>query len=176
MAAINLLPQDLKPDESALKISSKLKKIATISAVVVLVVGGIAIGSYFILNQRINESIERQDDLEQVIDSLSETEQRLVLVQDRLALIDELLNNDSAKEEVEMLENMVNLQTDSIKLANGELNETEALFGFNVNSSSDITSLLAQVAANPDYSFVRLTSLSFTQEQRYSLDLQLLSN
>lgn len=172
MADVNLLPQELKPDKSVLKLSSKLKRIILIGYAVFFVAGGVAGGVYFILGQRIEDSKQRREDLKRVISSLSETEQRLVLVQDRLAVIDEIKNEENAKEEVDVLKDMVNLNVEGATLQGSEFEEGKIVIEFNAADSGVLTSILANIIGR-DYSQVKLNSLSYTQAQRYDLELQI---
>ena len=60
---INLLPPELKPKGKYLKLSKTLNKIAKICVVVVLVVGIVVAGVYFVMQYQVKEEEREQNEL-----------------------------------------------------------------------------------------------------------------
>ena len=87
MANINLLPTELKPKGQILKASKLLKKVSLVALLVFIVFAVLVFGSLIFLSTSIKSSQSNQEDLKSKVKALEQTEQRLVLVKDRLKKI-----------------------------------------------------------------------------------------
>lgn len=107
MSEINLLPEDFRVKGSVKKLSLTLKKISTISLSVFVVVTILIISLFVYYSELVRRSVNRQDDLKAQIESLSGTEERLVVVQDRLSHADRIFKTNMAYGELEAYEKML---------------------------------------------------------------------
>jgi len=84
MVEVNLLPSELAPKKSIVDIAKKLKKISTVGFIVFVVYVLSTVGILFIFSNRLNKLVQEENELKTSIKALEQTEQRLVLIKDRL--------------------------------------------------------------------------------------------
>ena len=89
--AINLLPTDLSPKGPVIKLAKSLKNIA-IAGFVVFIISLVSLIVFLLfISTNLSSSTARQEQLKTSIKSLEQTEQRLVMVKDRLKYTKQVL-------------------------------------------------------------------------------------
>lgn len=165
--AINLLPTDLSPKGPVVKLATILKNVATVSFLIFfLAVLGMA--ALFILNSVTLRTIgERSEALKTSIASLEETEQRLVLVRDRLSKVKQVLGAESGIEEVEGLEKITTGLGAGTTLSEAVVDKDSLEVTFIVSSSTELAQLMSKVISQDSFKKVELTALSFNPSAGY---------
>lgn len=171
MSDINLLPEELKPSGSVLKISAKLNKIALLGVVVLLISIIISLGAYLLLGQRLSASLVKQEDLKVQIKALEKTEQRLVLVKDRLTKISSVSSKPRANDEVEKLSFVSGLFPEGSIVERLELDKNDARISISADNLRTIASYLASVISSGEYTKINLVSLEFNPKEGYIVEL-----
>src|SRR3990172_8063149 len=111
---INLLPQEFKPKGYVVTVSHTLRKVAVLLLTVFLV-GSVAIlGAFIFTSQRIKGSNSMQEELKTEIETLEATEQRLILLKDRLDKVKTIEDANNSGEEVTVLGNVSDLFSEGI--------------------------------------------------------------
>jgi len=160
MRDINLLPQELKPKGYAIKLSRSLRKIGVVFLVVFLIVSIFAAGSFAILSIRIRDSNNRQSKLKTEIRAQEQTEQKLILVQDRISKVTSILSSGDSREEVGVLKDVISILPPEMAITKVNLTDSKAEITVFATSSLYLTRFLAQVI-NSNYQNIELVSFSY---------------
>lgn len=171
MNDINLLPQELKPSKSVLKLSENLKKMALLSVLVLLISVTLSLGAYLFYGQRVSSSLANQEKLKTEIKAMEKTEQRIVLVKDRLSKINLISANPRANDEVVTLDFVSKLFPDGTLVEGFELDDGKANIAISSERLSEIATYLASVISSGKFKQVNLVSLLYSPLKGYVVDL-----
>lgn len=117
----NLLPTELAPKESILNFSNNLKKIAIIGYGLFIVVGLAAGAFFFYLTNEATEVTSDLDQSKKSITSLEQTEQKLILVRDRVQKAETVLKSSPTEKRIESLKALSNIFPAGISFTNIEV-------------------------------------------------------
>ncbi len=171
MPSINLLPKDLLPDPSILKLSKLLKSLVTIGLTLFVIVAALAT-AYFIFNSvSLKSSQQNQAKLETSIKSLQETEQGLFLVKDRLGKVKEVYGKPSVSKEVNGLSSILSTVPPEATLTEAVLGKGTTDTTFMVKNSTLLTQLMAGIITKTEYTRIDLLSFSFNPTLGYIVSL-----
>jgi Tfp pilus assembly protein PilN len=173
MAGINLLPQEHRPRGVILKVSNIIKKVVIVGYIIFMVIAVGLVTTVVILGQRIRSSELRQEQLKVQIEALEETEQRLVLVQDRLNKVVAIRNADSASEEISVLKEVTDNLPEGVLFSYAELDNKSTSITVVADNSTSIGNFLAFLVAQPDYKKVELLSLKLSQGQVFDVEVNI---
>lgn len=171
MNEINLLPQELKPDRRVMGLANNLKKISFLGAFIFLLAVTLALATYLLFQQRTTSSLANQEKLKNQIEAMEETEQRLVLVKDRLTKISSIRQKGDSNDEVVKLVDVSSLFPEGVKMSLVELAPDNAVIAVSSENLSQITSYLAAVISNGNFERINLVSLEFNPDTGYSVAL-----
>jgi len=171
MSEINLLPQELKPDVKVLKLSKSLRNLALV-AIILFVFSLVLffVSSYFI-DYRISVVSAKQKDLESQIKAMEKTEQRLVLIKDRLNKIGTIVENPRANDEVIRLSSVTSLFPDNTFVEEIELEKNNAVVAILAENLDTVASYLATVISSGNFSKINLAYLKFDPEEGYKIGI-----
>lgn len=171
MADINLLPTDIAPKSPVNKAANLLKKIAIYGAVA-LVLFLLAVGGYILFVQsQIRTSIANQNQLEDSIRSLEQTEQSVVLLKDRIKRANTVLSEETATPALDSFEELTFTIPQTARLTEVEINTESTEVSYIVASSGDLTQLMAGLFSVEGYETVELTSFGFSPSAGYLVGL-----
>lgn len=173
MTTFNLLPKGLRPKESLIKLSSSLKKTSLIGYIALVILALAFIGGFLVLSNQFNSVTESQVNLKTRIETLEVTEQRLVLIKDRLAKVDQVLEVDSSSTNIENLEKFMAIFPEGAVLIESSITPARADVSVTIISSKVLAEFLASLLASGIYSKVILGSLSFNPDAGYGVLLTL---
>ena len=173
MQAINLLPKDLIPKKSILKLSGTIKRISMIGYSLLLVTVVVGIGVVIMLSRQINLSKSRQEGLIAKITSYEQTEQQLVLIKDRLNKADKVLTTNSALPEIEVFSQLLQLFPGGVSLDQTGITSNGTQINLAVQSSSALVELFASLLSSKLYQSVELNSFSYDSLNGYRISLSL---
>lgn len=173
MQNINLIPQEYKPRAPVLKFAKSLQKIAFTALAVFFVVAVAVVGIMFLLSDRVSNTLSAQEELKKEIKALEQTEQRLVLIKDRLEKSETVLALDNASEEVEILREVIGILNDETEIIETDLDRDRAVIVLSTNKSSNITDMLSSVKGHGNYGSIVFESLRFSDESGYEYVLSL---
>lgn len=168
MPDINLLPQDIKPKESAIKISNNLKKLAILILLIFIVSLSISYAGIFFFNQKTKSSLKKQGSYKAEIAKLERTEQRLVLLKNRIDKINNLMSKPSVNKDVLFLENinsMVNREQIKLPTVEVALNENQVeIVSANL---SDVKNLVSDLLNSNKFSNIYFLTFGYDQKNGY---------
>ena len=138
-----------------------------------LVVGLLVLGSYFLLSYRINASTANQESLKNQIMALEQSEQKVVLIQDRLAKIKEIKASSNIVEEIGTLERVLGSVGENVVISQVELKPSVAKVVVNAGSSINLTRFLGELTSSNSYSKVVMESLDYSVTDGYEMSLSI---
>jgi hypothetical protein len=171
MNEINLLPQEMKPSGLIIKLSANLKKAAFLGVLILLISVSLSLGTYIFFSQRVSASLSNQEELKNQIKALERTEQRLVLVKDRLEKINFLNRQPRANDEVEKLNFVTGLFPQDTFVERIDLEKNNAKIAISSTNLDNIATYLASVISSGKYVQINLVSLEFNPLQGYIVEL-----
>lgn len=172
MAKINLLPADLGPKASVLKLANLGKKVAVIISLSFLIFG-ILLGGYIIfLNLELRNSNSKQTSLKTSISSLQSTEQSLYLLKERIGKIRLLLTKEPETSVFESTNNAL-FNISGINFTHILVSADKTTVSGNSQSTSALSTFFAGVLASETYKTAKLTTFSFNPKLGYVFGLEL---
>jgi Tfp pilus assembly protein PilN len=97
---INLLPLDLSANSASVKIKNAINTLAIISTTALFICIFAFVGLYIYNNNKLKLLVVDNSKLKNQITSLEASEQKLVLAKDRLGKIKDIMENNSAQDEI----------------------------------------------------------------------------
>jgi hypothetical protein len=171
MPRINLLPIDLSPDSSKARLSNILKNITVVGSVL-LIVSVLAVMAIFFINYvEIRNLSQSQKQLEKSIGALEKTEQHLVLVKDRLTKIRKILGKETTADLVGDLLSWQESLGMQLDIQEAEILPDKIIVSFKTPNSFELAEALSSMTEKSDYSRIELTSLNFSPEMGYLVEL-----
>jgi Tfp pilus assembly protein PilN len=173
MLRINLLPAEYAASSPIRKTADVFKQIA-IAGFSLLILFLIASGIYlFFLNAQVRSSLASQEELKNSIKSLEQTEQRLVLVKDRVAKVKTVLGKKTVDSSIADLKSLtVNLPED-VTVSEADVTPQITEITFSARSSSGLVKLMSNLVLLDSYKRIELKSFSFTPTLGYRVTFKL---
>lgn len=169
MANINLLPSDLVPKTSVVKIANLVLNIvyAGIALFLVLIVG---IAAVFIFNStKINSLTTNKTNLEATVKSFQETEQQMVLAKDRISKIMTVWKTPSADKSLPFFSTFNDLFSQGVSIADAKISATAVEATFVTTTSQNVTKFLSTLVSSNIFSSVLLKSFNYNPNIGYAV-------
>lgn len=167
---VNLLPKELKPKKYIVKISKTLTSVALIALLVFITSAVVVTGVFFIVSNRLSDTAKKQEELTRQIHALEETEQKIVLIKDRLGKIDTSLSKNSASEKVDILESVIDMSEGFANVDGAELSDKQAKITVIVDGSLNLTKLLANMITLGGFKKVEMLSFKLNRARGFELE------
>lgn len=169
-STINLLPPELAPKSHIIKVAGILKRIA-IAGFLVYVIFVIAILLYlYNLTKKSQESLAALQGLETSVSALQETEQRLILIQNRLSLIDQIVLLPSSNKHIVDFRKMVNTLTSDIEIVTFKIGSKEVKFSTDFDNSDEMEEFLNFLQGYEPIATLTLDAFRYTPTFGYRAD------
>ena len=174
MVEINLLPQDLAARPSVVKTSRVVKQILTVGFII-FILAAVAISAFFIFYSReIGTSREKITELERGIKALEVTEQRLLLVKERLEKAKQVLGMDSSIDEVEALSSLLASLPEGVSISEVRILNEETRMSFGAPNTLVLSSVMKLMRESSSFKYIDMTAFSFSPETGFNVGLKLL--
>jgi hypothetical protein len=160
---INLLPHELMPKKYALKLSKSLKRFIILGFAIFTIATIVVIGAIVVLAQRNKQAIKEMEQLTTEIENLNATEQRLILVRDRLEKIDKIANAKSAASEIDTFDETLDRFTDNVTFRGVEIGNDSADVTVRVPSSRYMGRFVSVLATSGGYENIKLLSFKYSE-------------
>ena len=170
---INLLPTNLAAPSDVLKVVDNIKRITvTVFIIFFLVAAGGAALLFFAF--RNNSDLKNKNtELETNISNLQKTEQKLVLIRDRIEKVKTINANSDASTNVDKLNRVILSKPSDISLNSATIDVDKTKFSVISKSSNTMATFLKSVAAVPDFKKISLISFTFTPSVGYDITLEI---
>lgn len=172
MTDINLLPQELKPKSYAIKLSKTLRRIALYFLVVFLITLMVLGATYVGLTIRLGSLTKSERDLELRVGNLQDSEQKLVLIKDRLAKIENILNSEASKIDLAVIDLVSKNLPDRVVITSVEIIQGVTVIGISASSSQNLGRFFS-VLSNLNFNRVLLSSFFYSRETGYRIVVQI---
>jgi len=168
--AVNLLPKELRPKKYIVKISKVLTNVSLI-ALLVFIISAITVTSvYFVISSRLNSAQEKHEELITQIKALEETEQKIVLIKDRLEKVNEMRSKISATERVDILDDVLSI-SDGIAIVGGStLTSDKTSVLVSVDGSLNLTKFLSGLLLSGGFKKIEMISFTFDHKVGYAME------
>jgi ATPase subunit of ABC transporter with duplicated ATPase domains len=166
---INLLPLGKKAKPQILKLSKALKKLLTVSIVVLLVTTIGLIVAYYVFSNRLESAQTKQQESKQEIKALEQTEQRLFLLKDRLSKIEKIQSEENASEEIGIFEFVIKNFDDKTVFSSADLGEGTARIAVLTPNSIELAKFIKNLIENGDFKEVKMSSLELNYPSGYKV-------
>lgn len=169
--SINLLPKEKKPKGVVIKASKSLKKIVLVAIVVFLVAGSTVIGGLIFFSRRTEKAVSEKESIKTEIKNLSASEQKLVLLKDRIAKIQTIENLPNAKDEVDVLDLIRNDYTQGMYIKTVVLDTDVANVVIVSPDLAQMSRFLASVVSGSRFAKIKMLTFEFNTEEGYVAEL-----
>jgi hypothetical protein len=170
MSGINLLPQELRPKTYAIKLSKTLKHAATISLTILFVALAVAAGVYFFLVYRGRTISNNGQIATNEIKTLEKTEQKLVLLHDRLEKIETITADTRSSDSALAFKEIVASLPQDVSVSDVKIDQSYLDLTVTAGSSSLLTRFFSTVTGL-GYKDILLKSFFFDKEFGYRVEL-----
>lgn len=171
MASINLLPTNLAPKGSVVRLTEGLKNVITVG-VIILLVGGFSALALFIINYLQLQSISKRSDvLKESIGVLEQTETKFVLVKDRLEKGKKILEDSGSSDHLDQFARLLPTIPAAVQVNDSVIEKDKFTITLSTLDSSALASFMSTIVADPSYKKIDMTEFSFTQTSGYLLSL-----
>lgn len=171
--SVNLLPQELRPKGYLVKLSKTIKKFALLATVVMLVTASVVLASYLLLKYQISSSIKKQNELKGNIKALEQTEQKIILIRDRLDKIGEIESTENIKGGVGILDDVLRTVQENVFFKEVELKPANAQIVIVAGNSLELTRFLSNLMSQVNLVRIDLVSLEYSPTKGYEMKLSL---
>lgn len=165
---INLLPVDLSAKSGVAKTAALLKRVSFFMVATFLVLGFLAGAFIVFFSIQLDSVAKTNQNLTSQIATLEVTEQKTVLIKDRLQKVKSLQSQKDVLAGVGIIKKITDSLPVGVSLADANLDTSGvAEFSFNVTDSGTLVNFLANLIALPDYKTLVIKSFSFTPVTGY---------
>lgn len=168
--AVNLLPKELKPRKYIVKISKVLTNVALIALLVFVISAAVITGVFIIISNRLSSSQEKHEELIIQIKALQETEQKIVLIKDRLEKVNKMKSKASASEKVDVLDDVIRISEGSAIVNAATLSDKKANVLVIVDGSLSLTKFLSGILISGGFEEIEMLSFEFKKDEGYEIE------
>lgn len=168
---INLLPSEFKPNSSVIILSKKLNNVALISLVIFLTLGIASLASVFLLRYRANSAQQTVEELSAQVSVMEQSEQRLILIKDRLTKISSIKSTANLHDTVLTFKYLYDNLPPGLQIVSTAIESKQIETNIEFDNSSDLARFLAQTVSDKRYNLIKIDSLELGQQGKLSMDL-----
>jgi len=172
MKEINLLPEELKPKTYAIKLSKNLRKAAIYGLVVFFIFLVVLGGASLALDFRNSTLLKTEMDLKNQVQTYEATEQRLILVKDRLGKIDTVLTAENTSSGIDSLELISNNLPPNVILSKADIETDHINVLFSTDTSQNISNLYSALEGMK-FTQVSLLAFNYNTEVGYQVSMEI---
>ncbi len=175
MSNINLLPEELNKSKGTGALLFILKKVSLMSGIVVILAIILASGVLFFFSRQLADVQSKNSELTANIKKLSQTEQKLFLVKDRISKIDKVLADKMQSENsIGNIDQTVSSMSSSLSFKTAKIEANALDLTLAAKDSFSIGEFLqVLVQPNTNYAKVVLKNLGFNSDLGYTIDLKM---
>lgn len=172
-ANINLLPVDLSAKSGIAKLAALLKRTSFFMLATFLVLGFLAGAFIIFFSIQLDSTNKTNQNLSAQISTLEVTEQKTVLIKDRLQKVKSLGTQKDVLSGVDAVNTITETLPSGVSLAEVNLDTSGTVqFSFNVTDSSTLVSFLANLVSQTDFKNLSIKSFSFTPVTGYLVSFE----
>src|SRR3972149_6088548 len=174
MTQINLLPTDLAPRPKIIRASLVVKQILTVGFILFIILAVAVSIFYYLYSRDLKLSQTKVAEIKGNIKSLEVTEQRLLLVKDRLDKAKLVLGMDSTFDEIEAASTLFSSLPEEETLSSAQFEVDKSKMLLTSPNTTTLNGVIASVISSGVYKYVDMTSFSFTPETGFNVEFTLI--
>lgn len=171
--SINLLPTDFRANKDVAHAAVLLTRLGVMAGVVLLVGGAIGGGFFLFMQNKVSESETTRTNLRSEIKGLETTEQKFILVKDRVTKSQNILSQRGKFDEFNNYLELVKELPTGVTFVEEELDATTSKITLNIADSSTLSSIVQLVESGNKYVRASIESIDFDPTKGYELVLNL---
>lgn len=172
---VNLLPTELLEKKGPYKLAESLKNIAIAGFAIFFAFLFGAFAYTLILSAQTRSSETKQNQLKQTIIALEETEQKMVLVKDRIGKANKIYSKSDISTSVENFE-LINANLSSnVFLMEAKIDDKKTEGSYSISSSLGLVRFMSNLLVSDLYSKITMKSFSFTPTFGYMVSLEMVN-
>lgn len=169
---INLLPLELSAKSGVAKLAALLKRVSTFMIMIFLVLGFMALAFIIFYSIRLDDTLKANQALASQISTLEVTEQKTVLVKDRLQKIKGIKAQPDVIAAVDGIRSLSAVLPSGVSVADTSIDAGKTNFSFNVTDSSVLVNFLANLVTNSNYKQLTIKNFTFTPATGYLVSFE----
>ena len=166
MADINLLPENLATNKSAINLSNRLRAFSLVvfSLLFIAILSSVII--FFLYSRKLTSETNRRSELVVSLKALEETEQKIVLIKDRINKSQKLLSDDVVWTNVD---NLIKYATSNENFTVTDINVAadDITFTIALSDSKSLTDIIGVLNNSGLFDEVTLNSVVFNKSTGY---------
>lgn len=166
----NLLPKKNVNNEAIWQFAVKAKKTAIYCSVLLVVSLVLGIGLIYYFTQNLSSVKNDNQGLRSQIKAMEGTEQSLILLRDRLAKIQTLLDGRKPFNYFTTQANIIRSLPEDIIYSHTDLSDTQSKLELKTSHSILLSDLIRQLNNSPEIKNLKINSISFNIEQGYTVE------
>lgn len=170
MSEINLLPEEHKPKGYALKVSHAFRKVQLLLFSILLLTIIMIAAANIILTVQNNKLVNKSEELKQEVQALTQTEQKLILFEDRVKKIKSIESGSKTYEKAQAIQNIILEIPAEVTLKSYVIDDDASVLTVTSTSSSDLTKYFSYIL-NSGSKTVKLNSFRYENGEGYEISL-----
>jgi len=173
MNDINLIPQTAKVSQEVTKKTNALGSVLKLFIALLFISLVTAASIWGIIYYRLGQVREEHGKLKAEVENLKRSEQRLILIRDRLGKISKVKSEHNTFEELETAKDLsLNIISPS-KVNSLEIDPGKVVAEIETDSSLNITRIFSQLVGSGKYSRVSMLNFGYSPENGYVISMQI---
>ncbi len=169
MAEINLLPEEFKPSTYIVGLTKTLNRITVVFSALLVVASLSFTAAYLFYSQKNISLLKEKERLISEIKALEATEQRLILVKDRLQKISQILSGSYTESQIDSLYKLSNMIPPTTSLDSVFVEGNSVKISLSTPVLDDITNFISSLLASQNFKSIKLTSFVFDENKGYTV-------
>ncbi len=160
MSGINLLPQESKPKGYAVNATKTLKKFSIFSIIFLLLTITVITTVNLFYGVQTRTLSSKEESLKKEIKALEDTEQKLVLIKNRLNGISSIMSESNSKKQIEMFQRIIEQNPADVSILGAKLENEKFVINVGTDDSKKITNFY-RLLASLNFDSVELDSFTY---------------
>jgi len=172
MSKINLLPPDLSPKRSFLRLVDILTKVLYVVVAVFLISILTFLGIFIIGNTKIKTLNTQKDILSKEINEYQKMEQQVVLAKDRMTKIKDIWKLQGIKKPLESFEELSINLSEGVLIKDAKISSAKSEVTTEVFSSLSVSKFMVYLVSSNLYKTIRLKNFSFNPNYGFRITFE----
>jgi type II secretory pathway component PulL len=164
---INLLPPEFSPQKAYLDGAKRIKKIAIIVFIFLLVIIVSSAASLFILSRQTSTLSNQQDELTGQIDSLKKSEAQVIILKDRADKAKTIFDSNLTRDSIEAFNRIQSLTSPWIEYANITIEDKHITLSVEAANSEELEQFVTLLLNSKIFQKIYLTEINYKKGGGY---------
>lgn len=172
MTKINLLPPELTPNRSMVRLTNIITKMSYVMVIVLLITVITMFGIFITNSFKIKSLNNQQKKLVEEVKKYEQTEQQITLAKERIITIKDIWSQKNVSKSLDSVERLLSYVDTNIVIQNLLLSSTKNEISFDSVSTDSVSKFLGNVMVSDIYEKIVLKSFSFNPRVGYKISFE----